>query len=112
MKTFIGIDPFDAQIIGCEYGHYPWDDWQKEAIRKGVPEELAGLGRSTMREAYQHQWEPTLQSLCGWNDGGKRMIALALRSPERAKRRWNRLLESDGNRGHYDAKTGEWVSHI
>ncbi len=38
------------------------------------------------------------------------MIKLALRSPGTAEKRWNRLLETDGLRGEYDATTGEWVS--
>jgi len=112
MKTFIGIDPFDPQIIGCEYGHYPWDYWKKEALAAGVPEDLAGLGRLTMREAWKHNWEPNLQSLCGWADNGKRMIRLALRSPETARKRWDHLLETDGDRGFYDKKTWQWFSYI
>lgn len=99
-------------VLQCTYGHYPWDDWQKAALAAGVPEDLAGLGRLTMREAFQHLWDARLQSLCGWHDQGKRMIRLALRSPEKAEKRWQRLLDTDGYRGEYDEQTGEWKSWI
>jgi hypothetical protein len=39
------------------------------------------------------------------------MIKLALRSPATAEKRWQHLLDTDGLRGHYDPKTGEWISH-
>jgi hypothetical protein len=73
---------------------------------------LAGLARLTIREAYQHQWSDRLKSLCGWRDDGGRMLRLALRSPEKARQRWNRLLETDGLRGEYDPKTGQWNSFV
>ena len=72
------------------------------ALAAGVTEDLAGLGRLTMREAYQHQWDDRLKSLCGWRDERRRMIKLALRSPETAEKRWQRLLDTDGYRGDYD----------
>lgn len=99
-------------VLQCTYGHYPWDDWQKAALAAGVPQDLAGLGRLTMREAFQHDWDARLKSLCGWHDRGRRMIKLALRSPETARKRWNRLLDTDGYRGEYDEATGEWKSWI
>ena len=46
-----------------------------------------------------------------WYDQGRCMIRLALRSPEMARQRWQRLLDTDGLRGHYDHKTGEWISY-
>ena len=91
----------------CVYGQYPWDDWQRMALARGVPEALATLGRAVMREAHQHAWCDRFRSLCGWNDEGRRMIALALRSPEIARRRWEWLLESDGRR--VDPATHEWI---
>src|SRR5271157_2398815 len=93
-------------VLECTYGHYPWDDWERVALTAGVDKDLAGLGRLTMREAFQHLWDARLQSLCGWRDQGKRMLALALRSPEKARRRWQRLLDTDGYRGEYDEATG------
>jgi hypothetical protein len=103
-----GLTDLDRKILACSFGHYPWDDWERAALKKGVPEELAGLGRLVMREAYNHGWSDRLRSLCGWNDGGRRMIKLALRSPEKARKRWERLLETDGGRGYYDEQTGQW----
>jgi len=91
----------------CVCGQYPWDYWQRMALERGVSEELATLGRSVMREASQHSWGERLRSLCGWNDEGRRMIALALRSPETARQRWEWLMETDGQR--VDPATFEWI---
>lgn len=91
----------------CVYGSYPWDFWEKRALAAGVDESLAGLGRSLMREADQHCWWARLQSLCGWRDEGRRMIALALRAPETARRRWEWLMEMDGLR--LDPESFEWI---
>jgi len=105
------LNLFDSGVLNCTFGHFPWDDWEKDALAAGVSEELAGLGRLTVREAVQHDWDEHLKSLCGWYDRGQRMIKLALRSPEKARQRWNRLLETDGYRGEYDPKTGQWISY-
>jgi hypothetical protein len=102
----------DGRVLSCAFGHYPWDDWERAALAAGVPKDLAGLGRLTMREAYQHQWSDRLKSLCGWRDEGRRMIRLALRSPKTAGKRWQRLLDTDGGRGEYDAQTGQWNSFV
>ena len=91
----------------CHYGHYPWDYWERAALARGVPRDLAGLGRSVMREADQHCWCERLQSLCGWRDEGRRMIALALRAPETARWRWEWLMDMDGLRLH--PQTYEWI---
>jgi hypothetical protein len=96
----------------CAPQHYPWDYWEKKALAAGVPEELASLGRSVMREAHQHAWGERLQCLCGWADKGRRMIRLALKSPKTADKRWRDLLNTDGNRGRWDEKTGRWISWI
>ena len=106
------LSVFDPVVWQCVFGHYPWDDWERDALAAGVPESLAGLGRLTVREAYQHDWSDRLKSLCGWYDRGGRMIRLALRSPKTAEKRWNRLLETDGLRGEYNLKTGEWTSFV
>ena len=110
MKRFsrpLGLAPLD-----CVYGKYPWDDWERDALAAGVPKDLAGLGRLTVREAYQHGWDDRLKSLCGWYDQGKRVIRLALCSPEAARKRWQRLLDTDDYRGEYDEKTGQWNSWL
>lgn len=112
-----GNDPYDQSLAVlnaqgyCTYGQYPWDYWQKAALAAGVPEDLATLGRAVMREADQHAWDDRLRSLCGWADKGRRMIRLALKSPATAQKRWQGLLDTDGNRGHYDPKTGAWISN-
>ena len=82
------------------------------ALAAGLDRDLAGLGRLTIREAYQHQWSDRLKSLCGWHDDGGRMLRLALRSPETAEKRWQRLLDTDGLRGEYNETTGQWVSWL
>jgi len=105
-------DALDERVLSCAFGHYPWDDWEEAARVAGVPGDLAGLGRLTMREAYQHQWSDRLKSLCGWRDEGRRMTRLALRSPGTAEKRWQRLLDTDGYRGQYNEKTGQWVSWL
>jgi hypothetical protein len=102
----------ESRVLGCEYLHYPWDDWEAWALAQGLDRDLAALARLTIREAYQHQWSDRLKSLCGWQDDGGRMLRLALRSPEKARQRWNRLLETDGLRGEYDPKTGQWNSYV
>ena len=96
----------------CVYGSYPWDFWEKRALASGVPADLAGLGRAVMREADQHQWEPLLQAVCGWEDEGEAMIALALEHPQHAQWTWQKLLDTDGCRGSYHPKTGAWVSWL
>lgn len=106
------LDVLDSEVLPCAFGHYPWDDWERDALAAGVPKDLAGLGRLTVREAYQHDWSDRLKSLCGWYDRGRRMIRLALRSPETARNRWQWLLDTDGHRGEYDEKTGEWKSWL
>jgi len=103
------MDVLRCHVLQCAYGHYPWDDWQRKALAKGVPEALAGLGRAVMREAFQHDWPEALKSRCGWHDEGLRMIQIALRSPKTAEKRWQRLLETDGGRGEW--QDGRWISN-
>jgi hypothetical protein len=95
--------------LGCEYGHYPWDDWERWALAQGVPAGLAALGRLAIREAFNHDWSGPLKSLCGWRDDGRRMARLALRAPATARTRWQRLLDTDGHRGEFNPQTGEWI---
>jgi hypothetical protein len=109
-KTAVSKPRLDeCRVIGCEYLHYPWDDWERWALAQGLYRDLAALARLTIREAYNHTWSDRLKSLCGWRDNGGRMLRLALRSPEKARQRWNRLLETDGLRGEYNETTGQWV---
>lgn len=92
----------------CTFGDYPWDRWGKKAKERGVREDLAELGLLVKREAVMHSWPAPLQKECGWSDSGEAMIRLALEHPEKAKKRWDWLLETDGGRGSSDEKTGEW----
>ena len=80
------------RVLACSPGHFPWDDWERDALKAGVPKELATLGRSVMREASQHGWPSRIKAQCGLYDGGKRMLSLALNSPRVAEKRWNDLL--------------------
>ena len=110
--NFIAIHrtPLDERVLGCTFGNYPWDGWERRALAAGVPKALAGVGRLTMREAYQHGWPDKLKSLCGWNDDGGRMIRLALRSPKTTEKSWQRLLDTDGYRGEW--RDGQWISRL
>jgi hypothetical protein len=111
-KTTVAKPRLDeGRVIGCEYLHYPWDDWEAWALAQGLDRDLAALARLTIREAYQHQWSDRLKSLCGWRDDGGRMLRLALRSPKTAEKRWQHLLDTDGLRGEYDETTGQWTPH-
>jgi len=73
-----------------------------------VSQNLAGLGRLAMREAFQHDWPECLKSFCGWKDQGQAMTRLALRSPRKARSQWNILLRTDGLRGDYRPRSTEW----
>jgi hypothetical protein len=81
----------------------------KWALEDGVDEDLAGLGRSLIREADQHNWDERLRNECGWADDGQAMLELALKKPEEARKRWQHLMETDGERGFID-DDGEWQS--
>jgi hypothetical protein len=96
-------------VLGCEYGHYPWDDWERWALAQGLSRDLAGQGRLLIREAYNHGWQPWLHSLCGWSDDGAALLSHALRAPRVARWCWSRLLETDGLRGDIHPETGEWT---
>ena len=103
-KLNLGFD-----VCACTFGHYPWDDWERCALSRGLDAELAGLGRLLIREAFNHGWPAWLQNLCGWRDDGQALLALALRAPDRARWCWSRLLETDGLRGDVHPQTGEWT---
>ena len=64
-------------------GNFPWDTWERRAQDAGVWFELAVLGRSVYREAYQHNWEQELKQECGWQDDGNAMIDLASAAPSK-----------------------------
>ena len=78
------------------------------AVEDGVPGDLAQLGCDLIREADQHGWSMKLQQECGWNDSGAAMIKLALNEPEKARDRWQHLMETDGGQGFYEPQSGEF----
>jgi hypothetical protein len=85
----------DRIVLASSSGSYPWDVWERRAIAEGVSKELAGLGRSLMREAYQHNWDENKCTNAGWNDRGELMIQCALHDAENARRVWHRMLTCD-----------------
>ena len=91
------------------FGQYPWDDWERHALARGLDADLAGLGRLLVREAYNHGWESWLQSLCGWGDDDQALLAFALRAPKTARRQWEILMRTDGLRGDYPSRSTEWT---
>jgi hypothetical protein len=95
--------------LGCSFGNYPWDEWERRALAAGVEKELAQLGRAVMREAYNHGWDGRLKCFCGWDDDGAQMLADALRAPASASRQWEILLRTDGLRGDYPARSTSWT---
>ena len=98
-----------AAVLDCTFGNYPWDDWHRHALARGLDAELAGLGRLLIREAFNHGWEAWLQSRCGWSDDGQALLAFALRAPKAARRQWETLMRTDGLRGDYPSRSTEWT---
>lgn len=96
-------------VLDCTFGNYPWDDWHRHALARGLDTELAGLGRLLIREAYQHDWTDELKALCGWRDDGQALLAFALRAPKTARRQWDILMRTDGLRGDYPSPTAHWT---
>jgi len=82
---------------------YEWDYWELEALEQGLDKELATLGRSVMREAYQHNWSPQLARLC------QPLILdrLLFHAPEFGRELYSVLLRSDGLRIAHDKETGD-----
>lgn len=77
-------------------GNFTWDRWEKLALQAGLSAELADLGRSVIRDAYQHGWDEDLMRECGWLDGGLCMIVVALAQPDKAAARWEHLMHTNG----------------
>lgn len=99
----------EARIGGCEYPHFPWNDWEHWAVASGLAPDLAGLGGLVVREAYNHGWPERLCVLAGWRDDGRELFAFALRSPEVARRHWEILLRTDGLRGDIPPGSTDWT---
>jgi hypothetical protein len=103
------LNPDLGAIGACTCGHYPWDDWERYALWRGLDAELAALARLLIREAFNHAWPGWLKSVCGWSDDGAALLDFALRSPEAARRQWEVLMRTDGLRGDYRPRGTEWV---
>jgi len=103
-KLNLGFD-----VCASTFGNYPWDDWHRHALARGLDAELAGLGRLLVREAFNHGWEPCLLRACGWSDDGQALLAFALRAPKTAQRQWDILMRTDGLRGDYPARSTDWT---
>ena len=99
----------EGRVLGCEYRHYPWDDWERWALALGLDAKLAGSGRLLIREAFNHDWSEALKAQCGWSDDGQALLASALRCPQAARRRWDVLMRTDGLRGDYRPRSTEWT---
>lgn len=129
-EWMLRVAAYEAAFAEFEVGFYPWDTWQADAIERGVPGDLAVLGRSMMREAINHGWCDTLQHECGvplerfgleshgQEKPGFGMILRAMEDPDRYRARWRWLLETDGLRRHEESQflpddpawTALWIS--
>ncbi len=96
-----------APIFSGSMGDFPWDRWEKAALQAGISADLANLGRTVFREAFQHDWPDNAKVECGWLDGGQVMIYQALAFPEEAAARWTYLYSADnfGEQAHADEVT-------
>jgi hypothetical protein len=74
------LNPDLDAVCACTFDHYPWDDWHRHALARGLDDELAGLGRLLIREAFNHDWPGWLKIVCGWSDDGQALLAFALPS--------------------------------
>ncbi len=72
-----------------------WERWFERALEEGVDEELASLGRRLMRQARRQRWDRERRAECGWLDQGDAMLELALLDSERARARWQALLDGE-----------------
>jgi len=86
-------------------GGFEWDHWKLEAIKKGMNPDLAQLGRDVMREAHNHHWRAYLQIECRWDA----MLEFGLDDPAIAQKRWEHLLQTDGEIVRFDPETGEMI---
>ncbi|MDB5796628.1 MAG: hypothetical protein JWP36_530 [Paucimonas sp.] len=70
----------------------PWELWMLEALKAGVPLDLAELGAEFVRHNYQQAWGfETVEHFSA------RLIALALERPEAARAMWRSMIDSRGS---------------
>lgn len=89
--------------------HYPWDDWERWAIERGLEAGVAGQARQIIREAYSHGWPEGLRAFCGWRDDGQGLFKRAWRAPRRELRCWSILMRTDGLSGDHLPRDGAWT---
>lgn len=99
----------ESQVLGCEYLHYPWDEWERWALAQGLDPSVAGQARLLIREAFNHGWPEELRVLCGWRDDGQALFKLARRAPKKALAQWDILMRTDGFRGDDHPANREWT---
>ncbi|MFC3109467.1 hypothetical protein ACFQAT_27925 [Undibacterium arcticum] len=76
--------------------HEIWDQWEQQALKAGVPPELAALGRSVIRDYWQHGKERDADMIClGADRHHDMMLALALQKPGLASARFAAELHAD-----------------
>lgn len=103
------LDPVWDVVCGCSYGHYPWDDWERWALSRGLDPSVAGQARLLIREWFNHSWPKELKAVCGWSDDGQGLLKFAKRSPKEALAQWEILMRTDGLRGDYWGREWEWT---
>ncbi|MCF6313126.1 MAG: hypothetical protein L3J39_11800 [Verrucomicrobiales bacterium] len=73
---------------------FEWDDWQEDALARGLDPDLTTLGRAVFREAIQHNWPRSLRAVCC----EPTLNEMLLRAPETAKQFYEMMLATDGFR--------------
>jgi hypothetical protein len=103
------LDPAWDVACACSYGHFPWDDWERWALSRGLHPDIAGQARLLIREWFNHSWDECLRQLCGWSDDGRALLQFGLKSPKKSLRQWDILMRTDGLRGDAHPRTKEWT---
>jgi len=73
---------------------FEWDDWEEQALARGLDPELATLGRAVFREAIQHAWPWSLRVVCC----EPTLDDMLTRAPQTAKQFYETMLATDGFR--------------
>ena len=47
------LDIFDSEVLQCTFGHYPWDDWERDALA-AVDRELRAPGLKAVERVRLH----------------------------------------------------------
>jgi hypothetical protein len=88
---------------GYQRPRFEWDDWEEEALERGLDPELVTLGRAVFREAIQHNWPWSLREVCCEPTLGDMLT----RAPQAAKQFYEAMLITDGFRFAFvESETG------